>query len=417
MKLTIFPSDKGDCSLLTGNDGKRILADGGMEVSYVASVAAQLAKLGTGSGNRKIDVVYVSHIDDDHIAGVLQMMDDLVAWRVHDLHVRKKNKAHKAPANPRPPDVGEIWHNGFRDLLEDNAGPIEEQLAANVLLLSGVSLGTPRLQQAVAEHEELATSVRQAVMLSRRIRDGQLGIPLNRPAKGKLMMIRKAKKSPIKVGGMQVRVLAPFEKDLEKLREDWNKWLRISKKTLAGIKAKAKKDESDLTASELNRILNPLIVDANSTVRELEKELADSIDSAAKKLGKRGGITPPNLASLQLLVTEGSRTVLYTGDGHADETIAGLKHNGFLKNGAGLHVDIMKVPHHGAADNMTDELAMKVTADHYVFCGNGFKTNPELVVVQRLFDARLGPAALRSTNPEVSRPFTFWFNCSGKPPN
>jgi hypothetical protein len=39
------------------------------------------------------------------------------------------------------------------------------------------------------------------------------------------------------------------------------------------------------------------------------------------------------------------------------------------------------------------------------------------VVVQRLFDARLGPSALRSKNPEVSQPFTFWFNCSGKTPN
>ena len=417
MKLTIFPSDKGDCSLLTGKDGKRILADGGMEVSYNASVASQLTKLGNGPGNKKIDVVYVSHIDDDHIAGVLQMMDDLVGWRIHDLHVKKKNKAHKPPKNSRPPDIGEIWHNGFRDLLKENAGPIEDQLAANVLLLSGMSLSSPRLQAAVAEHEELATSVRQAVMLSRRIQDGQLGIPLNRPAKGKLLMIRKAKKAAIKVGGMQVHLLAPFEKDLLKLREEWNKWLRTSKKALAGINAKAKKDESDLTATEFSRILNPLILDANATVRELEKELEDSVGAAAKKLGKRGGITPPNLASLQLLVTEGTRTVLYTGDGHPDETIAGLKHNGFLKNGAGLHVDIMKVPHHGAADNMTDELAMKVTADHYVFCGNGFKTNPELVVVQRLFDSRLGPAALRSTNPEVSRPFTFWFNCSGKTPN
>jgi hypothetical protein len=414
MKLTIFPSDKGDCSLLTGKDGKRILADGGMEVSYVASVAAQLAKLGTGSGNKKLDVVYVSHIDDDHIAGVLQMMDDLVAWRIHEHHLRKNNKAHKAPANPRPPDIGEIWHNGFRDLLEDNAGPIADQLAANALSLSGLSLGSAALQHAGAEHDELATSVRQAIMLSRRIQDGQLGIPLNRPAKGKLMMIRKGKTS-IKVGGMQVHVLAPFEKDLEKLRDEWDKWLKKSKTTLAAINAKAKKDESELTATEFSRLLRAVATDFTS--EELEKELVGSIDAAGKKLGRRGGITPPNLASLQLLVTEGARTVLYTGDGHANETIAGLKHLGLLKNGAGLHVDVMKVPHHGAADNMTDELAMTVTADHYVFCGNGFKTNPELVVIQRLFDARLGPTAMRSTNKEVSRPFTFWFNCSGTTPN
>src|SRR5688572_20158507 len=259
MKLTIFPSDKGDCSLLTGSDGKRILADGGMEGSYVASVAAPLAKLGKGKGNKQIDVVYVSHIDEDHIAGVLQMLDDLVAWRIHDLHVKKKNKAHKAPANPRPPDISEIWHNGFRDLLKDNAGPIEDQLAANATLLSGFSLACARLQGAEAEHPDLATSVKQAVKLARRIQEGQLGIPLNRPSKGKLMMVRKAKKPAIKVGGMLVHVLAPFEKDLERLRDDWNDWLRESQQILTEINAKAKKDESELASTEFDRILKPLL--------------------------------------------------------------------------------------------------------------------------------------------------------------
>ena len=42
-----------------------------------------------------------------------------------------------------------------------------------------------------------------------------------------------------------------------------------------------------------------------------------------------------------------------------------------------LHVDVLKVPHHGAEFNMSTPFAQAVTADDYIFCGNGFATNPE----------------------------------------
>src|SRR6185503_6109850 len=122
---------------VTAKTGARILADGGMSVSYNESVAAQLAKLASGPKNKKLDVVYVSHIDDDHIGGVLKMLDDLMAWRVHDHQRTTGNTSVKAPDVPRPPDIGEIWHNGFSDMLDDNAGPIASQLAQSAAVLSG----------------------------------------------------------------------------------------------------------------------------------------------------------------------------------------------------------------------------------------------------------------------------------------
>ena len=38
---------------------------------------------------RELDVVYVSHIDKDHISGVLALLENELEWRVHE-H-RKKN--------------------------------------------------------------------------------------------------------------------------------------------------------------------------------------------------------------------------------------------------------------------------------------------------------------------------------------
>jgi len=424
MKLTIFPSDEGDCLLVTGKDGKRILADGGKHHSFDESVAPALSALGTGKGNKKIDVVYVSHIDADHIEGILKLMDDAVAWAIHDHHVKKKNKNHKAPRVPRPPEISEIWHNGFGDVLKNIAGPIEDQLAANARLLSGVASSSP-LRAAVDEHQNLAASVRQAVQLGRRIADGVLGIPLNRPAGGKLMMVRPKSKAIIRVGGMRVRVLAPFREDIEDLRKEWKDWLLATKnmKDIAAIRARAKKQQDDLTsASEAALFISPLRTEGDVFAAELvasmdaPQDLAMKGDPLKKKIGKRSIVTTPNLASLMLHVTEGGKTLLLTGDGHADEVLKGLKHHGLHSAAGGIHVDVLKVQHHGAEYNMTDEFAKAVTADHYIFCGNGFSENPEQVVIQRLFDSRLGPADKISPNPQVGRPFTFWFNCSSKVP-
>src|SRR5687768_4313221 len=100
MKLEVFPSNKGDCLLLTSSKGVQILVDGGMKSSFKEHVAGALSKL------KALDLVYVSHIDEDHISGVLQLLDDLVAWEVHD-HINKTrgDTTHKAPKVPRPPPV------------------------------------------------------------------------------------------------------------------------------------------------------------------------------------------------------------------------------------------------------------------------------------------------------------------------
>ncbi|HYJ40821.1 MAG TPA: hypothetical protein VEW08_08530, partial [Steroidobacteraceae bacterium] len=122
----------------------------------------------------------------------------------------------------------------------------------------------------------------------------------------------------------------------------------------------------------------------------------------AKKLGNRTEVTTPNLASLMFLVREGSQTLLLTGDGHADDVLKGLAQRNLLDANGKLHVDVLKVPHHGAEFNMTTAFAQAVTADDYIFCGNGFATNPELEVIDLLVKER------KKAFPQKA--FTLWFN-------
>jgi len=394
MKIRVFQSDKGDCLLVTSRTRKnRVLVDGGMSSSYTEHVAPALARL--SARKSPLDVVYVSHIDDDHISGVLQLMNDLMDWRVFDFQTRHKKAGDKPPKKPksfRPPEVGKIWHNAFHELLKDNSGEIGDMLAATTAVLSASQ--RPMGKAIFEQHSELASSKKQALQLARRTGADQLAIPVNPEFQHKLMLLKSG--SPkLKVGEMEFIVLGPGEADLRDLRDEWNVWLRENTETLAEIRRNAKADE-DLLTSDVDRLLAPLTQQAGSFV--------DSQIALAKKLGNRSKVTTPNLASLMFFVREGEQTLLLTGDGHADDVLKGLAQRNLLDANGKLHVDVLKVPHHGAEFNMSTAFAQAVTADDYIFCGNGFATNPELEVIDLLVKER--------SKAFPRKAFTLWFNCT-----
>src|SRR5262245_56895321 len=113
MKFTIFQSDKGDCLLLESDDKKRILVDGGMPDAFPQHAGPKLGNL--REQNVALDLVYISHIDQDHIGGVLKLMDDEAAWRVFEHQQNHGNPSAKQPTAPRPAKVKEIWHNAFHE--------------------------------------------------------------------------------------------------------------------------------------------------------------------------------------------------------------------------------------------------------------------------------------------------------------
>jgi beta-lactamase superfamily II metal-dependent hydrolase len=378
MQITVFQSAQGDCLLLTDTARQtRILVDGGMPHSYTAHVAAALAKF-RRAAKKNIDLVYVSHIDEDHIGGVMQLLDDEVRWRVHLLH---GSGGPPKPAAPRPPEISAIWHNSFHDQVDKNAEPIEEALAASAPVLSASDL--QKIREAGLRQAGLVTSIRQAIRVSRRIGPKQLKIPLNAEANGKLMMPR-AGQAPIVKGGFTITILGPTKKHLEKLRSDWNTWLEDNQQAVAELREKARLDETRLGASELDRLL---------AIMKLQ----------AEALGNPKKVTPPNLASLTLLVEEDGTSILLTGDARWDQVIDGLEATGRLQPGGSLTVDVVKVPHHGSEHNVGEtDLFDRVIGRHYVFCGNGHSGNPEPEVIEAMVRHRL----------KAPGKFKFWFNSS-----
>ena len=111
--LEALQADEGDCLLLHYGDGqapRRILIDGGPSGIYNRSLKPRLQELtAPGGAGPRLALVMVSHIDADHITGVLDLFNACDEARQNQTD---------APAEPT-----QLWHNSFAHLAQPGATP------------------------------------------------------------------------------------------------------------------------------------------------------------------------------------------------------------------------------------------------------------------------------------------------------
>jgi len=158
----------------------------------------------------EIDLMMVSHLDADHITGILDLM-------------RKLRDARQAK-KPLPWKIARFWHNAFDDLTGNN----DLAVASVGSALSTASVGD-MLQ---IEGSSLLASVGQG----RELRDVVkfFGLDGNPPFKG---IVRTPHKK-IAFNGLELTVLGPDDKNLKTLQDDWNKKIKeLLKKPSKAAKA------------------------------------------------------------------------------------------------------------------------------------------------------------------------------------
>ena len=327
--LRAFQAKHGDSLLLLDRSAK-ILIDGGPSGVYRRTLKKGLAALGPAvDGPPRLDLLMVSHIDADHIDGVLDLTDELQEARA----------AQKDPIV----EVDEAWHNSFADAV---AGITIGQGAARPSAVKTAASVSDAFRTLIGPQRDLHTSglVLSSVAQGRRLRLDleALKIDLNKGFANQLILKDSAQKA-WRRDDLELRVVGPTHDELEALRKDW--------------------------AKELPQILG--------------KESKASAAAAAKL-----DTSVSNLASLVVIAETGGKRVLLTGDARGDMIMEWLQATGDLEPGSGAHFDIVKLPHHGSDRNVSAEFFERITADHYVISGNGGHGNPEPAMFDLLFTAR-----------------------------
>lgn len=217
--LEALDAGKGDCLILTwGKDGtaiRHIIIDGGPAGVWGRSLAPRLAQLRASHALPKaeplpIEMVMLSHIDDDHINGILDMLGAM------------------EDAQPATPfRIATLWHNSFDDILRNGPSELKSSLAA---LSAGVASGRVGPSAfGAAEQGRHSAAVLASVGQGRELRAKALGlrILINAGFRGLVMSQNQRVTVPL-AGDLQLHVLAPSLKRLSALHGEWEKSLAKS---------------------------------------------------------------------------------------------------------------------------------------------------------------------------------------------
>ncbi len=334
--LEALNAKEGDCLILHYGDATRpkfIVIDGGPRGVYAGFLRKRLLQIKeTMSPQRAlpIELLMISHIDDDHIVGAVDLTDEMVGLG------EKKEEM--------PFELLQVWYNSFDDLVSRKQDTFLASLGEHAT--NALSTGS------LADLFGLDTwegAVVASVQNGRRLRDNarKLDLFVN-PGFDRLVMTS----SPPKVAkwdGLELTILGPDRDRLRVLQEVWDEEIRKLKK-----------------AGKLGK--------------------AAMVELAA--LAKKGeDKSPYNLSSIVVLAEMKAKKMLLTGDALGQYITEGLEKAGKMNNGK-IHVDLLKMPHHGSSRNITAEFFQKVTADQYVFSADGKYRNPDIASLEKLVQSR-----------------------------
>lgn len=171
-RVTMLPARHGDSLWVEYGRRKvrRVLIDGGPEAAYPAIHDRVLA---LPAGRRRLELVVVTHVDADHVGGVLRLLQD------RELGL----------------EIGDVWFNGWRHL---RRAPVKADLLGPV----------------------------QGEMLSAAIRGGRRR--WNRAFGGKAVVSTPKGPPPVVElkGGLRVVVLSPTAAGLTRFLPEWEKKVR-----------------------------------------------------------------------------------------------------------------------------------------------------------------------------------------------
>jgi hypothetical protein len=399
VKLEVYFAADGDCLMLTSSDGHRALVDGGRSTTFREQTWPALQAL--AEARQAIDLVVVSHIDADHISGILWLMKAVAAWAVHDYQTTDGgNPDFPAPAVARPPEIKAFWHNSWRAQLGDLADQVEAFVTRVKDGLETSSFDPSSASAAAVEVVDalqgLCESIPDGVDLLRIVDDET---PLRRNAAFDGLVRLTEPPHVERLGKATLTVIGPAEKHVERLREEWRDWLDTpAGRRAAGEEVHTRRDAQGPAVG----VSGSDFVEARAEEHGEGEELVSSIVASAEVIAATdpSKVSPPNRASITLLAEEAGRTCLLTGDAAEEEILEGLEAAGRIADGR-FWCNLVKVQHHGSEHNVSQEFAGTVLADQYVFCADGAHGNPDPSVVKTVVETRV------AADP---RPFTVWFN-------
>jgi hypothetical protein len=201
-KLHVVQAEFGDSLILeygTSRAPRFILIDGGPPFTFTQSLHRALKTV--IAAPRTLDVVMLSHVDNDHIIGLLDLIAEL--------------RRQAAGGEDATVAIRELWHNSFSRTL-DPEGHLQAKLRS--------TLSLPGAKQQMALSGEAVQGIGEGNRLRLAALAMQPPIPINPGFADDLITVDTAG-APRTFANLSLRVVGPTQENLDALAEEWKAWL------------------------------------------------------------------------------------------------------------------------------------------------------------------------------------------------
>ena len=337
----MYPAKNGD-AFLADADGTYLLIDAGFTSTYQDFIAADLAQVAKEGG--QLDLVVCTHIDADHISGLLEFF------------------SHNGPPAKRGIEVGAVWHNSLRSL---PAPTTEPDSSHDRMVLEAIRRrGFPGASSSSPD----PISARQGSSLAKLLR--QHGYHWNSGNGSTCISEGTAFSLPHDVN---IDVIGPTTARLEELRDMW-----LGEVRKLGYRGSSQ--PSDLTEDAYEMWC------ARAPARSAPQ---------AKTIAANGNLslaevyTPdtsiPNGSSIALIITGGNKRVLFLGDAWAEDVVAKLR--SLHPTTTPIIFDAIKVSHHGSLHNTSVDLLAVTDSPCFLISSDGGRHgHPDFEVLAEIVD-------------------------------
>ena len=350
IKITMLPAKSGDCFLVEFDNDQIILIDSGYVETYDKHLKNKLTTL--ASQNKNIDLFIVTHIDNDHISGAIKLIRE------------------NGVAQNKIISIDDIWFNTFNHLVfkkdkvckvnEKQKEEMQQIIAENITAHNNTEDGLDLIST------KSSISFEKALM--------ENGYKINNAFSGEPIIYSD---NVVQIGDLSIRILAPTSQTLTLLSDFWENELHA----FFGKKYEICSEEDSIN------FYHSIMSHINSN--EISVEAVSASDTANIKLWdneiKNEKITPPNKASISIIIEYKGKTMLFLADTEVDyhiiqtiKTLYGEQHV----------FDAIKLSHHGS---YTANIALigEVIAKNYLVSSDGKKFNhPNKALISKILNEK-----------------------------
>lgn len=333
----MFPAKNGDSFLIKAGDlpNSYLLIDGGFNDTYSKYIKPELENL--ASKSKSLGLVVVSHIDEDHIKGIIKLIEENGS-NLDSCIIKIEN----------------IWHNSLRSITTYTSNLENLSLVDREIIKDLTTLDYPTSDDDGDISGKQGSSLAKLLAENDYIWNFKQGYePISKDSVSTYSLNNE----------IDIQILAPNNEILNLLKTKWERELRYK----------------GFTGNISNSVFDDgfeFLLARDQTI--IDTELISDIQNLEKAYTPDNSIT--NRASISFILKAKDKRILFLGDSWAEDIEKSLKD--IFKDEKKITFDVIKISHHGSRSNTSVSLLELIDAPVYLISTNGQKHgHPDMPVL------------------------------------